>query len=541
MQKKNEIRNARKKEHKAPFYDVVIIGGGVIGSLISYQLSKYEISVCLLEKEADLATEETGANSAIVHAGYDPEPGTKKAEYNVRGNAQMEELCKALHVPFQRNGSLVIAFTPDEKAHLEHLLERGRTNGVPGLAMLSPEEVREMEPFLSKEILCALHAPTGGIICPYELTLAASEVAHLNGVDYLFEHEVTAIETIHSNHSESARFEVTCRVPHETRRLTCRFLVNAAGVFADKISGMAGDTSFTIIPRRGEYIVLDKTIPDKVAHTVFQTPSAKGKGVLVTPTVDGNILVGPNSQTVADPFDTRTTQQGLEEVWELARRSVPSIEKKWMIRSFAGIRSTPSTHDFILGESSVTKGFFQAAGIESPGLTSAPAIAEEIERVVVEAFSEKPKTKNYYMEERKPTVRFRDLSREEQQVKIRENPLYAQVICRCEEITEAEIVAAIHRPLGAKTVNGVKLRTRAGMGRCQSGFCLPRILTILAREKDVPEESITLFGTGSEILTGKTRSDHVAKKRRVRVSRKDRKNRNENETGNRNKNGNVQK
>jgi len=509
MQKNNEIANGRRKEHKAPYYDVVIIGGGVIGSLISYRLSKYEISVCLIEKEADLATEETGANSAIVHAGYDPEPGTEKAKHNVRGNARMEGLCSALHVPFQRNGSLVIAFTPEEKAHLEHLLERGRTNGVPDLALLSPEEAQRLEPLLSKDIICALHAPTGGIICPYELTLAASEVARLNGVDYLFEHEVTGIEAIRS---KSARFKVTCRLPYEIRRITCRFLVNAAGVFADEISRMAGDASFTIIPRRGEYIVLDKTIPYKVTHTVFQTPSAKGKGVLVTPTVDGNILVGPNSQPVADPFDTRTTQQGLEEVWDLARKSVPSLEKKWMIRSFAGIRSTPSTHDFILGESGVSKGFFQAAGIESPGLTSAPSIAEEIERGVVEGFSERPKIKNSYMEERKPTVRFRDLSREEQQVRIRENPLYAQVICRCEEITEAEIVDAIHRPLGAKTVNGVKLRTRAGMGRCQSGFCLPRILTILAREKDIPEESVTLFGTGSEILTGKTRSDHPTKK-----------------------------
>jgi glycerol-3-phosphate dehydrogenase len=275
---------------------------------------------------------------------------------------------------------------------------------------------------------------------------------------------------------------------------------------------MAGDNSFTILPRRGEYIVLDKTIVNKVKHTVFQTPSAKGKGVLVTPTVDGNTLTGPNSQSVTDPSDNRTTQEGLNEVWQLALQSVPSLEKKWMIRSFAGIRSASSTHDFILGESSITKGFFQAAGIESPGLTSAPAIAEEIEQQVMAAFPSSPKIKKSYWKERKPTVRFRDLSREEQQVKIKENPLYAQIVCRCEQITEAEVVEAIRRPLGASTVNGIKLRTRAGMGRCQSGFCLPKILTILAREKGIPEEAITLFGAGSEILKGKTRYEYTKKK-----------------------------
>lgn len=530
MQEYNRIDNIKRKEHKAPYYDVIIIGGGVIGSLISYQLSKYDLSICLIEKEADLAMEETGANSAIVHAGYDPEPLSNKAIHNVAGNEMMEPLCKGLQVPFQRNGSLVIAFTPEEKEHLQQLLERGRMNGVKGLSILTKEEVLAMEPYLSPNILCALHAPSGGIVCPYELTLAASEVAHSNGVEYLFEHEVTDIG---SSNSSPARFEVVCKVPetliyienvgscdsvlpdnktkqdyfpvYETKRFSCQFIINAAGVFSDQISKMAGDESFKIIPRRGEYIVLDKTIINKVSHTVFQAPSPKGKGVLVTPTVDGNILVGPNSQEIAEPFDNRTTVEGLNEIWNLATKSVPSLDKKWMIRSFAGIRSTPSTHDFILGESPVVKGFFQAAGIESPGLTSAPSIAREIERVVIASFSVKPKIKELYIVNRESAVRFRDLSIDEQQQKINENLLYAHVVCRCEKIAEAEIVESIQRPLGAKTVNGVKLRTRAGMGRCQSGFCLPGILAILAREKNVPEESITLFGTGSEILKGRTR------------------------------------
>ena len=396
------MKQTQTKEHKAPDFDVVIIGGGVIGSLISYQLSKYEIKICLVEKESDLAMEETSANSAIVHAGYDPEPGSNKAKYNILGNRMMEPLCRALGVPFERNGSIVLAFTPEDKEHLLFLLERGRTNGVKGLAILSPEEIFEMEPFLSREILCALYAPSGGIVCPYELTLAASEVAHRNGVEYRFEREVTGIRRMRTT---PARFEVTCGIPgravRRNEKITCRFVINAAGAFADAISKMAGDSSFSILPRRGEYIVLDKTIVNKVRHTVFQTPSAKGKGVLVTPTVDGNTLIGPNAQPVSDPSDTRTTEEGLNEVFQLAKKSVPSLDRKWMIRSFAGIRSTPSTHDFILGESSAVKGLFQAAGIESPGLTSAPAIAAELEKNILEAFSTRPALRSSYSTEKK--------------------------------------------------------------------------------------------------------------------------------------------
>ncbi len=513
MQNVNKTTLKIQEERNTPsFFDVVIIGGGVIGSLISYRLSQYDFSVCLLEKEADLAMEETSANSAIVHAGYDPVPGSAKAKYNVLGNSMMEPLCEALHVPFVRNGSLVLGFTPEDQSHLSLLLERGKANGVEGLEMLSPEQVLKMEPNLSPEILCALYAPTGGIVCPYELTLAASEAAYQNGVEYRFEHEVIGIRTNEktvepSDISSGARFEVTCRVSGSNRkhRLTCRFLINAAGAFSDRISAMAGDASFTIIPRRGEYMILDKTFPYKVSRTIFQTPSSKGKGVLVTATVDGNTLIGPNAQEIADPSDDRITQEGQNEIFLQALRSVPSLDRKWMIRSFAGIRSTPSTHDFIIGESSLVQGFFQAAGIESPGLTSAPAIAVEMERLITEAIPGKPVKKEIFSMRREPSIRFKDLTRTEQLQKIRENPLYAQVVCRCEYVTEAEIVDAIRRPLGARTVNGVKLRTRAGMGRCQSGFCLPRILPILAREWGVPEEKITLFGTGSEIIKGRTR------------------------------------
>lgn len=500
--------NETTKESKTPHYDIVIIGGGVIGSLISYGLSKYDLSVCLLEKESDLAMEESGANSAIVHAGFDPEPGSNKARFNIAGNHMMEPLCRKLNVPFIRNGSLIIAFSEEENRIIVQLLERGRINGVEGLELLSREETLEMEPFLSGEITGALHAPTGGIVCPYELTLAASEIAYLNGVSYYFEHEVTRIIQAGSMESDPPssgddRFEVIC--DKQGAGFSCNIVINAAGVFADRISGMAGDYSFKILPRRGEYVILDKIIGGVVRHTIFQTPSSKGKGVLVTPTVDGNILIGPNSEDIDDCTDTCTTEEGVAGIWESATKSIPSLDKRLIIRTFAGIRSTSSTHDFIVEESPGINGFFQAAGIESPGLTAAPAIAVEIERLVMESMKVKPKVKDSYITERGPSVKFRDLPIDEQRKKIKENPLYAHVVCRCEKITEAEIVAAIRAPLGARTVNGVKVRTRAGMGRCQSGFCLPKIMAILAREKDIPEESITLSGKGSELLIGKSR------------------------------------
>ncbi len=539
---KEENRND-KELIEIPYYDVIIVGGGVIGSFISYQLSKYDMSICLLEKASDLAMEESGANSAIIHAGFDALPGTLKALYNIAGNEIMEEMCKELKVPYEKNGALVLAFTQEDIKNLSTLYERGIMNGVKDLKILTREEVLSMESTVSPSIEGALYAPTSGIVSPFELTLAASEVAFMNGVIYNFEHRVIEINKIdlpdYSPRGNKKGFEVTCEIPLyiesakifsdnttnattnqnenisdsepnnigecQIKKINCGFIVNAAGVFADKISNMAGDYSFTITPRKGEYMVMDKTMTNSVKHTLFQVPSDKGKGVLVTPTVEGNTLIGPNSQEIANRADDRTTTLGMEEIWKQALRSVPTLERKWMIRSFAGIRSTPSTHDFIIGESKFVEGFFQAAGIESPGLTSSPAIAQAIEKIILEAFLNKPQYKKLYLTFRPPCIRFSELEITEQQNLINKNPKYSQIICRCENITEAEIIDSINRPLGATTVNGVKLRTRAGMGRCQSGFCLPKILQILAREKNVAEESVTLFGSGSEIIKGRTR------------------------------------
>lgn len=548
---------SKKELNMSLYYDVIIIGGGVIGSFISYNLSKHNIKVCLLEKEADLAMEESGANSGIVHAGFDAKPGTNKAKFNLIGNEMMEQICKDLDVPFERNGATVLAFSDDELKLIYELYERGIRNGVKNLSILNRKQIMELEPLVSDKVCGALYAPTSGIVSPFELTLAASEVAYQNGVDYFFEHKVMDINKIKNEGSyedlngDDELFEICCNV-YDSKKFTsythtdesfttntkltrtkdddesfennnfskfeqrnennchskkfvCKFVINAAGVHADKISNMVNDFSFKIIPRKGEYILLDKKIKEKVNTTIFQVPSIKGKGVLVSRTVEGNTIVGPNSTLVQDPSDDKTTQVGLSEIWELALKSVPSLDKKDMIRSFAGIRSTPSTEDFIIGESLSVKGFFQVSGIESPGLTSAPAIGMEIERIIISAFKNKPTIKEKIVQKRVRFPKLCESIRDKQKMMILQNPDYANIICRCENVTLAEIIDSVTRPLGATTVAGVKLRTRAGMGRCQSGFCLPKILEIIAKQTNKPVETIALSGTGSEIIKGKTR------------------------------------
>lgn len=487
-------------------YDVVIIGGGVSGCLTAYRLSEFDLSVCLIEKESDLACGATGANSAIVHSGYDPEPDSAKARFNVEGNRLFEDLCRDLGVPFVRNGSLTIAFSDEENVKLQALLERGRLNGVPGLEILSGEEARRLEPSLSDKVRSALHAPTGGIVCPYELTFAAAEIAYTNGTKFFFEKEVAAIER---RISPEEGFEITCLDRKDADNIFVlygRIVVNAAGAYADRISSLAGDDTFEIIPRRGEYSIVDKQIGRLIKHTIFQAPTDKGKGVLVTPAVDENIIVGPNAHRVTDPGDTETTGEGIDEIWAMAGKSVPSLKRAFSIRDFAGIRATPSTHDFILGEAPGVRDFFRAAGIESPGLTAAPAFTEVlVSEMIARLMPEGPVIKKDAVMTRKAPVRFRDLDLKEQEKLLTEDPLYANVICRCENITEAEIVDAVHRTIGEVTVNGVKMRTRAGMGRCQGGFCLPKVIALIARETGQPAECVTLAGAGSDILTGRTR------------------------------------
>lgn len=474
-----------------PLYDVAIIGAGVTGSAIARHLSRFDLKLILIDAEADVAMGASRANSAIVHAGYDCAPGTMMARMNVRGNALYDSWCAELDVPLKRIGSLVIGFGPEDEVELKKLYERGLTNGVPGMRLISGDEARAMEPSLSKDVTLALHAATGAITCPYEMTIACAENARENGCEWLLNAPVSAI----------VPGEGGLTITAGGRDIEARYVVNAAGLYADAVARMVGDDSFAITPRKGEYLLLDRTA--QPLHTViFQTPSALGKGVLVSPTVDGNCFAGPTAVDQTDKTDTSVRQEGIDELMRQARRSTPDIDFRKVITAFAGLRAQPKVHDFILRASEACPRMLLAAGICSPGLTSAPAIAEYMAQLLLDAgltLNEKPD----FNPIRRHIPAFRHMTDEQRAGIIAENPLYGRIICRCETITEGEIVEAIRR--GATTVDGVKRRTRAGMGRCQGGFCGPRVMDILARELNLPMEEITKFGRESHMIVGRTR------------------------------------
>lgn len=475
-------------------YDIAIIGAGVTGSLIARELSRYNLKVCLVEKEADVAMGTSKANSAIVHAGYDAKPGSLKARLNVHGNKLMGRICKELDVPFKRIGSLVLAFNKEDMEEIHKLYKRGLENDVPDLEVLNKEQVKSMEPNISDQVVGALYAPTGGIVCPYELTLGAAENAVSNGVELKLECEIKDIKV------ENGQFILVTQ--HE--EIKCKYVINAAGLYADTISAMVGEEGFSIKPRRGQYLLLDKNQGNVVHTVVFQTPSKMGKGILVTPTVDGNLLIGPNAEDIDDKEDISTTDLGLNEVVKGAMKSVPSFNVREVITSFAGLRATPSTGDFIIGESNKVKGFINVAGIESPGLSAAPAIAEYVVDILKSIGVAMVQKKNFNPI-RKPVHRFREMNDQQRAELIKKDPRYGRIICRCETVTEGEIVDCINRPAGARNLDGVKRRTRAGMGRCQGGFCAPRVVEILSRELNIPMEEVTKMGGNSRILVGKTK------------------------------------
>ena len=471
--------------------DVVIVGGGVCGCSLLYELSRYKLSAVLVEKENDVSVGTTKANSAIVHAGYDPHPGTKMARYNVEGNALVKELCEKLDVPYQQIGSLVLAFDADQNALVRELFDRGTQNGVPGMKVLSAEEVREMEPNVSPEVTSALYAPSAGIVSPWELAIALAETAVKNGARVELNSEVTAIQPIDGG------FRVTAG----GKEIDARFVVNAAGIWSDKINDMAAPHTFTVSANKGEYFLLDKSQGTLVNHVIFQCPSKVGKGVLVSPTVHGNLIVGPNAED-AEKDDLGTTGDGLAFVRKMALRSVPDINFRDSIRNFAGLRANTEIDDFFVGETD-QKGFFNIAGIKSPGLTSAPAIARDMVRMLGEAgLALDPK--ETFVDERH-VVRFKHLSHEERAAAIAKNPLYGQIVCRCETITEGEIVDALHRPLPPCSIDGVKRRCGSGMGRCQGGFCGPRVQQIIARELGIPQEAVMMDRAGTAVITGETK------------------------------------
>ena len=470
-------------------YDVLIIGAGVTGCAIARELSHTGLKIALSDACDDVAMGASRANSAIVHAGYDCVPGTLMAKLNVRGNEMFDDVCESLNVPLLRVGSFVIAFGEEDEKELNNLLERGRANGVPGLEIISGERAREMESKLSDDVTAALWAPTAGITCPYELTIAMSENARANGADILLRKRAAAID--YANDEFTVKFE-------DGTSVSAKY-VDAAGVYADEVARLIGDDSFTISPRKGEYMLLDKQALC-VGTVIFQTPSKLGKGVLVSPTVDGNIFAGPTAQDKVEKNDTQTTPEGLAELKKFSLKSVPTLNLRQVITSFAGVRAQPSTGDFIIRPSDKNARFIHAAGICSPGLSSAPAIAEYVRGLIKEAGADTAERADaiYVREHAKP---FRQMDADERAEAYKRNPLYGRIICRCETVTEAEIVDAIHR--GATTVDGVKRRTRAGMGRCQGGFCAPRVMEILSRELGVPTESLTKFGGKSYMVAGK--------------------------------------
>ena len=471
-------------------YDVRIVGAGVIGSMLARELSRYQLSVCVLEKENDVACGATRANSGIVHGGYDPVPGTLKAKLNAEGVELLFAAAKELNVPCKRNGSMVCAFSEKENETLQKLYERGLTNGIPGLKIISGEEARAIEPMLSQDITAVLHVTNAGIICPYELTIAAMGNAMDNGVALIRDFKVSHIS------SDENGFTVTS----ENGQQACgKYLVNCAGGFSGKLSAMAGDEEFAIIPRAGEYMLLDKAEGKRVSHTIFQVPTEEGKGILVSPTVDGNLLTGPTACKVETPESRDTTPEGLGIVNRLAAKSVPSIDFRQVITSFTGVRATGADDAFILRASEKVKGLIHAVGIDSPGLSCCVSIAKYLVGLLEEQGVSLEKKDNWSGTRQDPHA-FRKMTDDEKDAYIKENPAYGKIVCRCETVSEGEILAALRNNPPALDLDGVKRRTRSGMGRCQGGFCGPYIMELIAKEQNIPMEKVTKSGGASYML-----------------------------------------
>lgn len=475
-------------------YDIAIIGGGVIGCAVARELSRYKLSLVVLEKEDDVCSGSSKANSGIAHAGFDAKPGTNKARFNVLGSKMMKDYCDELGVKYKNNGALVLAFGADDEKTLEELLARGKENGVAGLEIVDGKRLHEIEPNVSANATAALYAKTSGIICPYDLTFACMGNAMDNGAELKTDFSVEKIDcgefyTLTSQKGES---------------VSAKIVINCAGAGSGKIARLVGDQSVNIGLRKGEYLLLDRESGDFVSHTIFCTPTKKGKGILVTNTVDGNILLGPTADEVTEE-DKTTTDEGLAFVRTRAAEMAVNVPFYNTITSFAGIRAySADRHDFIIEQSAVAKNFINIAGIESPGLTSAPAIAKYAAELVGTLTELKPNPS--FNGKRVRELPFCSLDEKTQNQMIKENPGYGKIVCRCEKVTETEIRNAVRRNPPTHSVDGVKRRTRAGMGRCQGGFCQSKVAEIIAQELNIPLEEVTKNGAGSEFLTGKTKS-----------------------------------
>jgi len=477
-------------------YDVAVIGAGVSGGSAAMELSKYNLKVVILEKALDAAMGATKANSGIVHAGYDCEPGTLMAKLNVEGSAMMEKLCDDLKVPYERCGSFVVGFDEDDKKKIEELYQRGIENGVKNMEIIDGDAARKIEKYLSKDVKWALHAKSAGIVSPYELAIAMCDNAVENGAEIMLDFEVTSIQ-------KKENFIISS----PEKSVEARYIVNAAGIYADKISKIAGAEEFEILPRRGEYILFDKKADSKVSTVIFQTPSKMGKGVLTAPTVHGNMFVGPDAQDLDDKEDKATTIEGLNYIKEMAARSVTKIDYSKIITQFSGLRAVyGGKKDFYIKNSDAVHGFLNVAGICSPGLSASPAIGVMVRELLQQAGLEMRENKNYNPV-RNVAKPFSAMTEEEINEAYQKDSKYGRIICRCETVTEAEIVAAIHSNVPALTVDSIKRRTRGTSGRCQGGFCGPRILEILSRELDKEPNEIVKSDKNAYIVDSRLRED----------------------------------
>jgi len=476
-------------------YDIVIIGAGVVGCAIAREVSRFSLKTVVLERASDVCCGSSKANSAIIHAGYDAKPGTLKGKLNAPANALFDKLSKELDFHFRRNGSMVLCFDEKDMGALKELYDRGIANGVPDMKIISGDEVRKMEPNVSDKVVAALYAPTGGIVCPFSMTIAFAENAYTNGVEFKFNSEVNNITRIPNGY----------RVETPSESYETRLVINAAGLYSDKMNNFVSKDTFKITPRRGEYHLFDKYVGNLAKCTLFQLPTKLGKGVLVSPTIDGNLIVGPNAVNIEDKEDTSTTRQGLDEIVEKALLSVKSLPMGSIITSFTGLRAVGDRGDFIIGEAPDAPGFINAAAIESPGLSSSPLIGEMVRDIVAEKLQ--PKMNPNFNPVRKGIRRFADMSIDEKREMLKKHPEYGRIVCRCEYVTEGEILDAIRRPLGATNLDGIKRRTRAGAGRCQQGFCISRVMELLESELGLSPLEITKFGGNSRILLGKNKED----------------------------------
>ena len=473
-------------------YDAIIIGAGVVGCAVAQQLAKYNGKLLVIDRMEDVADGASKANSGIVHAGFDAHPGTEKARLNVKGAKMYKQLANELGVPYGQPGALVIGFTEDDRKTLENLLSQANANEVEGCRIIEREEILKMEPNTNPDVLCALYAPTSGLVSPYEMTCALADSAAENGAEFSLSNPVLEIKPT----ADGNWLVITERDEYRTRAV-----INCAGMGSGVLHNMISSRRVRLIARRGEYYLLDHAAEMPFAMTMFQCPTKMGKGVLVSPTTHGNILLGPTADDIDDGYDTATTRAGLDEALSKVRLTWKNVNLRQVITTFSGIRAHEEHGDFIIGKvDGAPEGAYEAVGVESPGLSAAPAIGQELGDEVA-AFLGLDKKDNW----KKPTPvakAFRNMTNAERAEAYALDPEYGTLVCRCEQVTEAEIRAAIRRPVGARSIDGVKRRTRAGMGRCQGGFCSPRVLEILCEELNMSPLEITKCGGESRLLVG---------------------------------------